>query len=96
MAGGADQSVGYIIHFANAVELYQKKNQNCFGCSSHDHLIKDCLKDLSKTTQKVCLNCYARWWVIYTYIFCMDDFIFGIFYCWNQLKFTDKVVTVGQ
>ena len=24
--GGADQSVEYIIHFANAVELYQKKN----------------------------------------------------------------------
>ena len=24
--GGADQSVGYIVHFANAVELYQRKN----------------------------------------------------------------------
>ena len=24
--GGADQSVGYIVCFANAVELYQKKN----------------------------------------------------------------------
>ena len=24
--GGADQSVGYIVHFANMVELYQKKN----------------------------------------------------------------------
>ena len=23
---GADQSVGYIIHFANAVKLYQRKN----------------------------------------------------------------------
>ena len=28
---GADQSVGYIIKFANTVELHQKKNQNCFG-----------------------------------------------------------------
>ena len=24
--GGADQPISYIIHFANAVELYQKKN----------------------------------------------------------------------
>ena len=24
--GGADQSVGYIVHFANVVKLYQKKN----------------------------------------------------------------------
>ena len=28
---GADQATSYIIHFANAVELYQKKNWNCFG-----------------------------------------------------------------
>ena len=26
--GEADQPVSYIIHFANVVELYQKKNQN--------------------------------------------------------------------
>ena len=32
----ADQSVGYIVCCANAVELYQNKNQN-FGCSSPDH-----------------------------------------------------------
>ena len=39
--GGADQPIGYIIHFANAVELYQKKNQNCFRCGSPGHLVKD-------------------------------------------------------
>ena len=50
--GGADQSVRYIVHFANGVELYQRKNGNCFGCSSPDHLMKDCLKGLSKTSQK--------------------------------------------
>ena len=27
--GGTDKSLGYIIWFANAVELYQKKNHNC-------------------------------------------------------------------
>ena len=53
--GGADQSVGYIVHFGNAVKLYQRKNQNCFRCSSPD-LLKDCPKDLSKTTQKVSLK----------------------------------------
>ena len=50
--GGADQSVGYIVHFANAVELYQRKNLNCFACGSSDHLVKD----LSKTTHKASLN----------------------------------------
>ena len=54
--GGADQSVGYFAHFAKMVKLYQKKNQNCFGYSSPDHPMTDCLKDLSKTSQKVCLN----------------------------------------
>ena len=44
--GGVDQSLGYIIWFANAVELYQKKNQNCSRCDSPDHLVKDCPKDL--------------------------------------------------
>ena len=32
--GRADQLFGYIIHFANAVKLYKKKNQNSFGCGS--------------------------------------------------------------
>ena len=37
--GGADQPVSYIICFANAVELYQRKNQNCFGCGSPEYLV---------------------------------------------------------
>ena len=48
---GADQSVGYIVHFDNLVRLYQRKNQNCFRCHSPDYLMKDCLKDLSKTAK---------------------------------------------
>ena len=58
--GRADQLVGYIVYFDNAVKLYQRKNQNCFRCGSPDHLGKDCLKDLSKTTQKVSLNVRKR------------------------------------
>ena len=54
--GRGDQSVGYIVYFANAVKLYQKKNQNCFRCGSPDHLMRDCLKDLSKTAQIASLN----------------------------------------
>ena len=40
--GDVDLSLGYIMQFANAVELYQKKNHNCFRCGSLDHLVKDC------------------------------------------------------
>ena len=54
--GGADQPISYIICFAKAVELYQRKNQNCFGCGSPDHLVKDFPKDHSKTARKVSLN----------------------------------------
>ena len=54
--GGADQYVGYIVHFAIVVELYQKKNQNCFRCSRPVHLMRDCPKDLSKTAWKMSLN----------------------------------------
>ena len=54
--GGADQSVWYIVQFANVVVLYQKKNWNCFRFASPDHLVRDCLKDLSKTAWKVSLN----------------------------------------
>ena len=43
------------VHFANMVKLYQKKNWNCFRCSIPDYLVRDCPKDLSKTTQNVCL-----------------------------------------
>ena len=53
---GANQSVGYIAHFANAVELYQRENQNCFRHGNPDHLVRDCPKHLSKTTQKASLN----------------------------------------
>ena len=55
-AGGSDQSVGYNVHFANRVKLYQRRNQNCFRCSSPDHLVKDCSKNVSETTRKVSLN----------------------------------------
>ena len=54
--GSTDQSLGYIVQFTNAVELYQKKNSNCFGCCNLDHLVKDCPKDLGKTARKVGLN----------------------------------------
>ena len=53
---GADQPISYIICFANAVKLYQKKNWNCFACGSPDHLMKDCPKDLSKVARKASLN----------------------------------------
>ena len=51
-----DPPLGYIIWFANVVELYQKKNCNCFGCDSPDHLVKECPKELGKTTRKEGLN----------------------------------------
>ena len=51
VVGGADQLFGYIVHFANVVKLYQRKNKKkCFRYSIPDHLMIDCLKDLSKTT----------------------------------------------
>ena len=54
--GNADPSLGYIMWFANVVELYQKRNCNCFACSSPDHLMKDCLEKMGKTTREVGLN----------------------------------------
>ena len=54
--GDVNPSLSYIAWFANAVELYQKKNHNCFGCGSLDPLVKDCLKELRKATRKVGLN----------------------------------------
>ena len=56
----ADLSLGYIMQFANVVELYQKKSHNCFRCGSPDHPVKDCPKDLGKTTRKVGLNLIDR------------------------------------
>ena len=50
-----DQTIKYIICFAKAVELYQKR-KNCFGCGRSDHLIKDFLKDVSESSWKVYLN----------------------------------------
>ena len=54
--GNVDLSLGYIMQFANVVELYQKRNCNCFGCGNPDHLVKDCLKELGKTTREIGLN----------------------------------------
>ena len=51
-----DPSLGFITQFANVVELYQKRNCNHFGYGSPDHLVKDCLKKMRKTTRKVGLN----------------------------------------
>ena len=39
-----------------AVNLYQKKNQNCFRCGTPDHLVNNCPKDLSKVTRKASFN----------------------------------------
>ena len=49
-------SLGYIAWFANAVELYVKKNCNCFRCGSPNHLMTDCLKEWGKAMRKVGLN----------------------------------------
>ena len=46
--GEVDPSLGYIMQFTNMVELYQKRNHNCFGCGSPDHLEKDCPKEMGK------------------------------------------------
>ena len=59
--GGTDQPISYIVHFANIVELYQKKTQNCFRCGSPNHLIRDCPKDVGKIAQKMSLNARGGW-----------------------------------
>ena len=51
-----DPSLGYVMWFASAVELYQKRNHNCFGCGSPDHLVKVYPKEMGKTVRKVGLN----------------------------------------
>ena len=51
--GDVDPWLGYIMQFANAVELYQKKNHSCFRCSNPNHLVKDPPKELGKATRKV-------------------------------------------
>ena len=45
--GGDDQLISLIVHFDNAVKLYENKNQNCFWFGSPDHLVKDCPKETS-------------------------------------------------
>ena len=42
--GSVALSLAYIVQFTNAVELYQKRNYNCFRCGRPDHLLKDCPK----------------------------------------------------
>ena len=54
--GYIDPSLGYIMQFANVVDLYKKKNCNCFRCGSPDHLVKDCPKELGKTARNLGLN----------------------------------------
>ena len=51
-AGGADQSVWYIICFANEVKLYQRKTCNCFGCGSPDHHATDFQRILARPPKK--------------------------------------------
>ena len=54
--GEMDQSIECIVCFVKAVKLYQKKNRNCFGCRSPEHLIWDCPEDSSRSAWKVYLN----------------------------------------
>ena len=54
--GEMDQSVECIVHFMKVVKLYQKKNRNCLGCGSPEHLMWDYPKDISRSAQKVYLN----------------------------------------
>ena len=54
--GDVDPSLGFIMCFADVVELYQKWNCNCFGCGSTYHLVKDCPKEMGKTARMVGLN----------------------------------------
>ena len=55
-AGGTDQPKEYIVCFTQAVKLYQQKNKSYFGCQSPDHLVWDCLKDMSKSAWIANLN----------------------------------------
>ena len=51
-----DPLLGFTEQFANAVELYQKRNHICFGYGSPDYLVKDCPMEMEKTARKVGLN----------------------------------------
>ena len=50
--GEADQPISYILHFANVIKLYQKENQNGFGCGSPDHLVKDFQRISARSPEK--------------------------------------------
>ena len=54
--GVVDPSLGYSMWFANAAELCQKRNCNCFGCGGPDHQVKGCPKEMGKTVRKLGLN----------------------------------------
>ena len=54
--GGTYQPMEYIVSFTKAVKLYQQKNRSWFGCGSPNHIMWDCLKDISKSAWKVDLN----------------------------------------
>ena len=47
-----DECIKYIACCAKVVELCQKKNKNCFGCGSPDHLIWDCQRMLADLPRK--------------------------------------------
>ena len=59
--GDIEPLLSYIMWFTNAVKLYQKKKCNCFQCSSQNHLVKGCPKELGKTARKVGLNMKEGW-----------------------------------
>ena len=58
--GDVNLLLGYIAWFTNAVQLYHKRNCNCFRCCSPNHLVKDCPKELGKAMRKVGLNSKER------------------------------------
>ena len=55
-AEGTDKPMEYTVCFAKAVKLCQQKNRSCFGCGSPNHLMQDCLEDISKSAWNVYLN----------------------------------------
>ena len=55
-AGGTDLPIVYIVYFVKAVKLYQQKIRSYFRCRSPNHLMLDCLKDISKSAWKADFN----------------------------------------
>ena len=54
--GNVDLLLGYIVQFANAVELYQKRNCNCFWVWQPRPPGERLSEEMGKTTRKVGLN----------------------------------------